>query len=331
MDKTQLSANDRSTLVLNRFSIPRTKPKKRILTTESRLLNSQARPGGNRVELTLFHDGRIAIGFAPLELHAQLESNIGKVIFLSYEEGYERHVPVLHIVDALSMTAATDPLRTPMPAWLTRETAEHYTALCNLVERLDEPHRELVREVFRDDELLCAYLDRPASLKYHHNQSGGLFAHSVQVALDCEQACCTHKAVNRSLAIAAALLHDIGKTWEYAKDGLGSYYRTQTGDLLLHKLLGVEIICLAAYRCKVDREIKDQIVHCVSATRGSDYSGLPTAKLPEHRIVQTADSRSAGLDTFELPGNLVSNFTSSNGTSSPTAEEQAEPTKPRWH
>jgi 3'-5' exoribonuclease len=67
-----------------------------------------------------------------------------------------------------------------------------------------------VDSIFADDDLAFAFLQVPASSKYHHNYAGGLLAHSVEVAEITSNQQHDNKDV-RDIAVVCALLHDIGK------------------------------------------------------------------------------------------------------------------------
>ncbi|WP_018864004.1 MULTISPECIES: TraI domain-containing protein [Thioalkalivibrio] len=86
--------------------------------------------------------------------------------------------------------------------------------LVNVVENLSiESYREFVREALSDQEFAIQYLTLPASKRCHHAKTGGLIAHSLELAE-------AVNAVGRAMAlptlqteagILLALMHDIGK------------------------------------------------------------------------------------------------------------------------
>ena len=77
------------------------------------------------------------------------------------------------------------------------------------------------------------FIKCPGSLSHHHKGDGGLLRHTIEV---CEIGLNIIESldlkVNRDYYIASALLHDIGKCWEYAKDPVtGEWYKAKTlGD-----------------------------------------------------------------------------------------------------
>jgi 3'-5' exoribonuclease len=80
------------------------------------------------------------------------------------------------------------------------------------------------------------FIQCPASLNYHHNYTGGLLEHSIEV---CRSAIAKGvlSGAKRDLAVIAGLLHDIGKTRTFTIDGK----RTDIGYLIDHQDLTLEV------------------------------------------------------------------------------------------
>lgn len=176
--------------------------------------------------------------------------------------------------------------------------ARHLPAFLNLqalLGQLDDAWRVFVAEILGGEGTLQAFLNRPASLNFHHNWAGGLLTHTVDVAVDCAQVCDRRPDADRSLTIAAALLHDVGKCIEYEPCRYG-FRRSAAGEREMHKTLGVRMIERAAQRCHATEPMVSRLVHCVVAANGPDYMGLPRLKMLEAVLLQTADARSAFID-----------------------------------
>ena len=87
----------------------------------------------------------------------------------------------------------------------------------------------------------------PAAKHNHHAYLGGLLEHSLSVAAVCDQLAAHYGAdIDRDLLVAAALIHDIGKTLEI-EPCIGFPY-TDEGKLLGHILLGLRLITRVAPR-----------------------------------------------------------------------------------
>ena len=78
----------------------------------------------------------------------------------------------------------------------------------------------------------------PATPDAHHSYAGGLLEHTVGVATICREVAQLHPRLRADLVLAAALLHDVGRTLEL---GRGPVFRqTEEGRLLGHvQKLGV--------------------------------------------------------------------------------------------
>lgn len=104
-----------------------------------------------------------------------------------------------------------------------------HTGLAATVHRFlaDEPLRVLFRQL-------------PATAEGHHGYAGGLLEHSVGVATICRETAQLHPRLREDLLLAAALLHDVGRTREL---GRGPTFRqTDEGRLLGHVHLGLRMI-----------------------------------------------------------------------------------------
>jgi putative nucleotidyltransferase with HDIG domain len=62
--------------------------------------------------------------------------------------------------------------------------------------------------------------------------------------------------VNRDILLAGAILHDVGKLFEYTRDG-GTFVKSREGDLLRHPISG------AAFAFKFG--LPDEVVHIIAA------------------------------------------------------------------
>jgi 3'-5' exoribonuclease len=80
----------------------------------------------------------------------------------------------------------------------------------------------------------------PAAPEGHHVYAGGLLEHTVAVATICRETAQLHPRLRSDLLVAAALLHDVGRTRELTR---GPGFRpTDEGRLLGHVHLGLRLI-----------------------------------------------------------------------------------------
>ena len=146
------------------------------------------------------------------------------------------------------------------------------------VEELDGFLEHLAREVhdpalrglldrFLGDDAFRAELRRaPCTRAGHHAYLGGLLEHTVAVATLAQEACALHPRLNSDLLIAAALLHDIGKTREFAY--AAEITLSDEGALMGHLALGQEL--LAERSGGVPRDKLLALSHCLLGHHGPD-------------------------------------------------------------
>jgi 3'-5' exoribonuclease len=100
----------------------------------------------------------------------------------------------------------------------------------------------------------------PAAPDSHHDYAGGLLEHTVGVATICRELCQLHPRLRSDLLLAAALLHDVGRTAELAP-GPG-FRQTAEGRLLGHVHLGLRMIEERA--SALDPGVRAELLHAVA-------------------------------------------------------------------
>ena len=114
---------------------------------------------------------------------------------------------------------------------------------------------------FLDDERFRARLrELPASPESHHDYAGGLLEHTVAVATICRETAQVHPRLRGDLLIAAALLHDVGRTLELGRPP--TFRPTEEGRILGHVHLGIRLIESRAG--ELDRDALAELVHAVA-------------------------------------------------------------------
>ena len=99
----------------------------------------------------------------------------------------------------------------------------------------------------------------------HHAFLGGLLEHSVAVAQMALELCAVHPRLDRDLLLCAALIHDLGKTREYAYGA--EVTRTEEGVMLGHVELGLRLIAAHAPPT-LSAERRVALEHCVLTHHG---------------------------------------------------------------
>jgi 3'-5' exoribonuclease len=113
---------------------------------------------------------------------------------------------------------------------------------------------------FVDDDVLRKSLRALPAAEAHHSYAGGLLEHTVGVATLCREASQLHPRLRADLVLAAALLHDVGRTLEL---GRGPAFRpTEEGRLLGHVHLGLRLIEQRA--AALETEVRAELLHAVA-------------------------------------------------------------------
>jgi 3'-5' exoribonuclease len=131
--------------------------------------------------------------------------------------------------------------------------------------------RATVARFVEDDALRVGLRGLPAA-ETHHAYAGGLLEHTVGVATLCREAAQLHPRLRADLVLAAALLHDVGRTAELER---GPAFRaTDEGRLLGHVHLGLRLIDARAAALEAD--VRAELLHAVAVHH--DARGAKTAE-----------------------------------------------------
>jgi 3'-5' exoribonuclease len=133
----------------------------------------------------------------------------------------------------------------------------------------------------------------PAAPEGHHVYTGGLLEHTVGVATICRELCQLHPRLRADLLLAAALLHDLGRTVEL-EPGPG-FRQTSEGRLLGHVHLGVRLI---EERAKaLDENARAELLHAVAS-----HHDARAAKTAEASVLYHANQLDAVAATRPVDG-----------------------------
>jgi 3'-5' exoribonuclease len=126
----------------------------------------------------------------------------------------------------------------------------------------------LLRSLLADDELRAAWRKAPCTRAGHHSYLGGLLEHTVAVGTLALEACVLHPRLNQALLIAAALVHDLGRTREFTYGAdIGV---TDEGRLLGHVELGLRLLDERCAAVSLDDARRLALAHCVLTHHGPD-------------------------------------------------------------
>ena len=120
--------------------------------------------------------------------------------------------------------------------------------------------RGAVARFMADEHLRAALRGLPAA-ESHHAYAGGLLEHTVGVATLCRDAAQLHPRLRADLVLAAALLHDVGRTLELERGP--TFRQTEEGRLLGHVHLGLRLIEQRA--SGLEAEGRAELLHAVAS------------------------------------------------------------------
>ncbi len=158
---------------------------------------------------------------------------------------------------------------------------------------LSHPGLKAVVSRFLDDDSFRRRLrELPASPDMHHDYAGGLLEHTVAVATICRDAAQVHPRLRADLLVAAALLHDAGRTVEL--DRAPNFRPTDEGRLLGHVQLGIRLIESRAE--ELDGRVLAELVHAVAV-----HHDARAARTAEAAVLYHANQLDAVAATRPVP------------------------------
>ena len=118
----------------------------------------------------------------------------------------------------------------------------------------------VVRRFTGDTRLRASLRTLPAA-ETHHSYAGGLLEHTVGVATLARETAQLHPRLRADLLLAAALLHDVGRTRELGR--APAYRQTDEGRLLGHVHLGLRLVEERAEA--LDAVVRAELLHAVAS------------------------------------------------------------------
>ena len=147
------------------------------------------------------------------------------------------------------------------------------------------------------------YENEPAAISHHHNALGGMAVHVLQVLeislgiLESMKPLMTDEEYNETsdYVKAGAILHDIGKFYEYEKDEFGYYIGiTARGALEGHPVIGYEIVKSYGKNLGLDMKKITQLAHiCLSHHKNLEWGAPVTPATRAAFMVTYGDQASS--------------------------------------
>jgi len=156
--------------------------------------------------------------------------------------------------------------------------------------------QELLHDCFTND-VIEQFRRWPAAVRHHGAVVGGLLEHTVNVSLITQFLAILYSC-NHELALAGALLHDIGKLQELEEQPGRGF--TPDGTMFGHIFLGTQYVEQhAKHVTEMDEATRLDLLHIILAHHGTKEFGSPVYPATiEALIVHLADMTEAKLTGF---------------------------------
>ncbi len=204
-------------------------------------------------------------------------------------------------IDALQASSAGDVDLADFVPSCGKDRDDLAKSMQKLVTSVDNPFlRKLLNRFFKKEPMWQRFQESPAAKGIHHAYLGGLLEHSLSVAELADKISGHYPGVDRSLLIAGALLHDIGKVEELQMEQAFIDY-TPRGRLKGHLVMGSEMVAAEAGRIKdFPLEILEQLQHLILSHHGRQEFGSPTVPMTiEAFILSFLDDLDAKMNLME--------------------------------
>ncbi len=158
----------------------------------------------------------------------------------------------------------------------------------------NEEIKAVVMAFFGDEEFVKKFKEHPGAIEIHHNWSGGLLEHTLEVVKYCLLSVQLFPALNKDLLIAGAVLHDIGKLREM--EVTTRIKGSREGQLLGHISIGVTMLSGKFDELNTDMFLREKLMHIMLSHHGKLEYGSPKEPMfPEAMVVYYADEMSSKI------------------------------------
>ena len=195
-------------------------------------------------------------------------------------------------VDVRALEAAPEADPTEFAPAIRRDADELEGFLEFLAAEIVHPGLRATVHRFLDDKSIRTGLRRLPAAETHHSYAGGLLEHTVGVATICRETTQLHPRLRGDLLLAAALLHDLGRTAELMPGP--TFRQTDEGRLLGHVHLGLRLVETRAAALETD--VRAELLHAIATHH--DSRGARTA---EAAVLYHANQLDAVAATRPIP------------------------------
>jgi len=163
-------------------------------------------------------------------------------------------------VDVRTLEAAPDADPADLAPAIRRDADELEGFLEFLASDVAHPGLRATVLRFFDDKAIRTALRRLPAAETHHSYAGGLLEHTVGVATICRETAQLHQRLRADLLLAAALLHDVGRTAELTSGPV--FRQTDEGRLLGHVHLGLRLV--EARAAALETDVRAELLHAIA-------------------------------------------------------------------
>ena len=173
---------------------------------------------------------------------------------------------------------------------------ELWDLLLNSVNSLKRPYKKLITLILKEYEAEIKLI--PASINHHHPISGGFLKHITSMIDGANSLLKNYKNLNKDLIISGIILHDIGKVKGLKFTSEAEY--TDSGKLIGHIALGLEILNEFLENVKIDDELLLKLKHIILSHQGSLQNGTPVPpRFPEALFIHLLDTFDGKMDIMQ--------------------------------
>src|SRR5271157_1782235 len=178
-----------------------------------------------------------------------------------------------------------------------RDPGEMFAELRQIVSSIGNVHLRRLLDAFLDDEpLAIMYRSAPAAKSVHHAYLGGLIEHVLSLCHLCEAMAKHYPFVDLDLLLAAAVLHDVGKTQELVYHRSFGY--SSEGQLLGHIVIGLRMIHeKIAAQPDFPPKLRTLLEHLIVSHHGELAFGSPKVpQFPEAMLFHHLDNLDSKME-----------------------------------
>ncbi len=195
-------------------------------------------------------------------------------------------------VDVRTLEAAPETDPAELAPALRRDADELDGFLEFLAGEIAHPGLNATVQRFFTEETMRVSLRRLPAAETHHSYAGGLLEHTVGVATVCRETAQLHPRLRSDLLLAAALLHDVGRTAELTSGP--TFSQTDEGRLLGHVHLGLRMV--EERGRPLEASVRAELLHAISCHHDSR-----AARTAEAAVLYHANQLDAVAATRPVP------------------------------